>query len=56
MSNQNKEIKSLENLPDGVSVRVHFTDGTTLRMSRKAYESGSWKGGTSAGLVRAVQG
>ena len=44
-------VTNIENLTDGVSVRVHFADGTTLRMSRKSYESGSWKKGTDLRLV-----
>jgi hypothetical protein len=44
-------IESVISLADGVSVLVFFTDGTTLRMSRKSYESGSWRNGTHPGLI-----
>lgn len=50
-----KTITKVEAIND-VTVRVHFSDGSTLRMSRASLESGSWKRGTDAGLVRAVQG
>ncbi len=49
------EITKVEDINDA-SVRLTFADGTTLRMSRKAYGSGSWKSGTTPSLVKAVQG
>jgi len=53
---QNKEISKVEKLEDGVTVRVTFTDGTTTRMNEKSLASGSWKKGTTLGLVTAVNG
>lgn len=47
----NTEITSVEALADGVSVKLTFADGTTLRMARRSFESGSWKKGTHPGLV-----
>lgn len=50
MNNTAAEIVKIEEVND-VTVRLHFADGQTLRMSRKAYESGSWQKGTSKGLI-----
>jgi hypothetical protein len=49
------QITKVETLSE-TEIRLHFADGTTLRMSRQAYERGTWKNGTSLGLVKAVQG
>jgi hypothetical protein len=55
MNKNNSEITKVENINDA-NVRLTFADGTTLRMGRNAYESGSWKNGTALALVKAVQG
>lgn len=51
----NSPITKVETITDS-EVRLTFADGTTLRMSRHAYESGSWVVGTSKGIWKEVQG
>ena len=50
-----KQVTKIEEIDD-VTIRLTFEDGTTLKMAKKTYENGNWKNGTSAGLVKAVQG
>jgi hypothetical protein len=52
MKNTEKEITKVENINDA-NVRLTFTDGSTLQMARKSYESKSWMRGTSKGLILA---
>ena len=52
---KNNEISKIENLSE-TEIRVHFVDGTTLRMARKAFENGSWKRGTDLRLIREING
>lgn len=44
------DIAKIEEVND-VTIRLHFNDGLTLTLSRKAYENGNWQKGTSKGLV-----
>jgi hypothetical protein len=44
------DIARIEDINDA-TVRLHFTDGLTMQMSRKAYESGNWQNGTHKGLI-----
>ena len=55
MKHADSEITKVEAINDS-SVRLHFSDGSTLRCSLKAYKSGSWKNGTTLALVRAIHG
>lgn len=50
MTMNTTEILRIEEIND-VTVRLHFTNGLTLMMSRKAYENGSWQKGTHKGLI-----
>jgi hypothetical protein len=50
MKHTTTDIARIEEIND-VTVRLHFTDGLTMRMSRKAYENGSWQKGTHKGLI-----
>lgn len=47
---EKNKVARVEELSE-CEVRLHFTNGTTMRMARKAYERGNWKRGTSLGLV-----
>ena len=55
MKQNESDIVRIEEINDA-NIRLHFADGSTLRMARRTFESGSWKRGTDARIVQEING